>query len=73
MRNEISLHQQMQHPQVIKFVDCLQIGNIVYFLLEFAANGCLFFYIHSQEGLPEPLAPALLRPNGQSGALLARE
>lgn len=29
---------------------------MVYLLLEYAANGCLFFYIHSQDGLPEHLA-----------------
>ena len=29
---------------------------MVYFLLEYANNGCLFFYIHSKEGIPEKLA-----------------
>lgn len=29
---------------------------MVYFLLEYAGNGCLFFYIHAREGLPERLA-----------------
>ena len=29
---------------------------MVYFLLEYAGNGCLFFYIHSRDGLPESLA-----------------
>lgn len=29
---------------------------MVYFLLEYAGNGNLFFYIHSLEGLPELLA-----------------
>ena len=29
---------------------------MVYFLLEYASNGCLLFYIHAREGLPERLA-----------------
>jgi aurora kinase len=29
---------------------------MVYMLLEYADNGCLFFYIHATEGLPESLA-----------------
>jgi len=29
---------------------------MVYFLLEYASNGCLFYYIHCKEGLPELLA-----------------
>jgi len=29
---------------------------MVYFLLEYAGNGCMFFYIHSRDGLPESLA-----------------
>lgn len=29
---------------------------MVYFLLEYAGNGCLFFYIHARDGLPEKLA-----------------
>lgn len=28
----------------------------MYLLLEYAANGALFFYIHSAEGIPENLA-----------------
>ncbi len=28
----------------------------MYVLLEYASNGCLFFYIHSNKGLPEHLA-----------------
>lgn len=30
--------------------------NMVYFLLEYAENSSLFFYIHCQKGLPEILA-----------------
>lgn len=29
---------------------------MVYYLLEYAPNGCLFFYIPEKNGLPEKLA-----------------
>lgn len=29
---------------------------MVYLLLEYAANGALFYYIHSVEGMPENIA-----------------
>lgn len=41
---------------MIRFIDCLQIENIVYILLEFASNGSLFPYIHPSKGLPENIA-----------------
>ena len=56
LRNEIALHKTLNHANIIQFVDCLQIGNQVYILLEYAGNGSVFFYIHSREGLPESLA-----------------
>ena len=56
LKVEIKLHQNLFHKNIIKFHDCLQEKNMVYFLLEYAKNGCLFFYIHSQKGLPEKIA-----------------
>jgi serine/threonine protein kinase len=56
LRNEIALHRSINNQNVIQFVDCLQIGKLVYILLEYAGNGSIFFYIHSREGLPEKLA-----------------
>lgn len=52
----MKLHKTLNHPNIIKFYDALQENNMVYFLLEYAGNGCLFFYIHSQYGLSESLA-----------------
>lgn len=52
----MKLHQSLNHPNIIKFHDALQIKHMVYFLLEYACNGCLFFYIHPKKGLPERLA-----------------
>ena len=56
LKNEMKLHQSLNHPNIIKFHDALQIKHMVYFLLEYACNGCLFFYIHPKKGLPERLA-----------------
>lgn len=56
LKSEIKLHTSLNHPNIIKFYDALQENNMVYFLLEYAGNGCLFFYIHGKEGLPENLA-----------------
>ena len=56
LRTEIKFHQEFKHPHIIGFVDCLQIHNMVYILLEYASNGCLFHYIHPKNGLPEYLA-----------------
>lgn len=50
------MHKQLVHPNIIRFHDALQENNMVYFLLEYASNGCLFYYIHCKEGLPELLA-----------------
>lgn len=66
LRFEIQLHMQLQHPHIIRFVDCLQIANIVYILLEYAANGCLFFYVHPQDGLPEHIALRFFYQTAQS-------
>ena len=56
LKNEVKLHKNLKHPNIIKFLDNVQENKMVYFLLEYANNGCLFFYIHSREGLPENLA-----------------
>jgi serine/threonine protein kinase len=56
LRNEIRLHQSLSHPSIIRFIDCLQIDNLVYILLENASNGSLFPYINQISGLPEDLA-----------------
>ena len=56
LKNETSLHTSLDHKNIIKFMSSLQEENMVYFLLEYATNGCLFFYIHSRNGLPEMIA-----------------
>lgn len=61
LRLEIKLHSKLNHPNVIRFIDYLQIGPKVYILLEYASNGCLYFYIDVNEGIPERLALRFLR------------
>lgn len=56
LRSEIDLHCRLVHPHIIRFYDSLQSGSMVYILLELAPKGCLFFYIHPKDGLPERLA-----------------
>lgn len=47
LKDEIKLHKFLDHPNIIKFIASYQENEMVYFLLEYAANSCLFFYIHS--------------------------
>lgn len=56
LRLEIKLHARLNHPNIVRFYDCIQIGSKVYILLEYASNGCLYFYIDTQKGIPERLA-----------------
>lgn len=56
LQNELKLHKKINHPNIISFIDYLSVGHYLYILLEHAANGCLFFYIHSISGLIEAVA-----------------
>lgn len=56
LNQEIQLHKSISHPNIVQFFSNIQEDNMVYLLLEYAGNGNLFFFIHSQEGLPEKLA-----------------
>ena len=53
---EIELHKSLKHVNTIQYYDCLHKGNMIYLLLEYASNGCVFFYIDGQTGLPPSLA-----------------
>lgn len=61
LKLEIKVHNTLRHAHIVRFFDCLQVGYRVYTLLEYAANGCLFFYINSRTGLPEHIALRFLR------------
>jgi serine/threonine protein kinase len=60
LQTEISLHRTLNHPNVIQFIDYVFHKHFLYILLEYASNGCLFFYIHSIAGLSEPVALRLI-------------
>ena len=70
LQNEIELHRTLKHPNVITFVGHLFDGHFLYILLEHSANGCLFFYIHSVEGLSEPIALRVLYQVSKATAYL---
>ena len=54
-KQEIALHRKLDHPNIIKFYDCIEVENRLYYLLEFAPGNSLFFYL-SDDWLPERLA-----------------
>ena len=56
LTTEIEIHKNIRHPHIIRFYNQIKENNMLYFLLEYAANGCLFFYIDSKKGLPEKIA-----------------
>jgi serine/threonine protein kinase len=64
LRNEIKTHRFLDHPFIIRFIDCIQIEHLVYILLEYATNGSLFHYIHPHKGLPEAVAFRFLYQTG---------
>jgi len=46
----------MQHRNIIKFLDSMELKETFYIAMEHASNGTLFDYIHHREGVPENLA-----------------
>lgn len=60
LNTEITLHRSLRHPNIVTFVDHLYENDHLYILLEHSSNGCLFFYIHSADGLSEPVALRVL-------------
>lgn len=70
LQNEIQLHRTLKHPNVINFIAHLFEGNHLYILLEHSANGCLFFYIHSIDGLSESIALRVLYQVSKATAYL---
>lgn len=56
LRLEIRLHKEMRNPHIIRYFDSMQIGEMVYMLLEYAPNHSLFSYIHPYKGVPERIA-----------------
>lgn len=53
---EISIHSQLEHPNIIGFYGSLQNGNMLYLLLEYAKGNSLYFYVNDTMGLPEEIS-----------------
>ena len=66
IKEEIKVNKLISHPNILKFVDCLQVGSNVYLLLEFAQNGALFFFIHASLGLPRSVALKIFKQTVQA-------
>lgn len=52
---EIESHKEMDHPNIIKMVDFMKKGSMVYILLEHVRKGNLFFYLTKKRRLEEKL------------------
>lgn len=46
---EIKLHENLQHPNIIKFVDYIETQDQINIFLEFAENGDLFSFVRTQK------------------------
>ena len=42
IQREIDLHKDLNHPNIIKFIDYFHENEYVYIILEYAQNGDLF-------------------------------
>lgn len=45
INKEIELHKDLDHPNIIKFIDSFESQNSIYIILEFAKNKDLFRYV----------------------------
>lgn len=46
IKQEISIHQNLTHPNIIQLIDCLETEKYFYLILEYASQGDLFDLIH---------------------------
>ena len=60
LKSEIEIHRNLDHPNIIKFIDCLQINNYIFILLEYAEKGFLFDFIQKSGGLPEKIGARVI-------------
>uniref|UniRef100_A0A8R1XQL2 Protein kinase domain-containing protein n=1 Tax=Onchocerca volvulus TaxID=6282 RepID=A0A8R1XQL2_ONCVO len=50
MRKEIAIHQSLNHPNVVKFLNCFEDNINVYMVLELCHNGTLLYRIQNAPG-----------------------
>eukprot|EP01017_Pseudomicrothorax_dubius_P026502 TRINITY_DN2960_c0_g3_i2.p1 TRINITY_DN2960_c0_g3~~TRINITY_DN2960_c0_g3_i2.p1 ORF type:complete len:480 (+),score=82.48 TRINITY_DN2960_c0_g3_i2:152-1591(+) len=53
LRNEISIHRRLDHPNIIKLFDTFETSSHVYLVLEYAKHGSLFSYLTKRRRLDE--------------------
>lgn len=56
LKNEIILHSQLSHKNIINFHDSLQIKNFVFLMTEYAENGSLRSVMRSHKKLSQDIA-----------------
>lgn len=56
LKVEAAIHAKLSHPGIIRFLGSSQNGSKLHIFLEYASNGCLYFYNNTQAGLPEAIA-----------------
>ena len=53
IKQEIDLHISLNHKNIIKLVDYFFEDKIAYIILEYAAKGDLFHYLHRTSNIPQ--------------------
>ena len=56
LRSEIEIHEKLNHPNIVKFYDSIQVDDILYFLLELGEQGSLSKFMQGGKVLSEKLA-----------------
>jgi serine/threonine protein kinase len=61
IRREVALMKLMEHPHLLKLIDCSESPHHIYLVLEFCAGGELFDYLVSKRRLPRCEAMGFFR------------
>lgn len=61
VENEINIHQQLQHPNIVKFDKSFEDVENYYIVLEFCQGGTLFQYLQSHQKLSEHQAISITK------------
>lgn len=55
LKNEIGIHQQISHEQIVSLKGKLMHQDKLYILLDYIPNNSLYFYIDSKNGFQEEM------------------
>ncbi len=53
IREEISIMEQLQHPNIVMFVDTIPQDNRIHYLMQYCPGGDLLQYLRSRKGIQE--------------------